>query len=450
MNNVTVEKEMELSDATVEGPMKLSLWVDEFIRNDKTKAYYKSALRNWVRCMYGPGCVDDYRMTYSISGGEESMELMRAEQNRRTSEIDSMVMKYVDDDRDLAKDMREFVRWMEKEIYANTSIHMFCCMVKLYLADIGGEYELSKRDWRRVKRLLPPNLPLTQDEAPTKEQIRMLLHHMGTHGRAWTLFLSSSGARQGEAIQLRMSDLNMDADPPYTDIRPKYTKKGVGGRRVFFNYECRGALLEWFKNKDTRRKKTPGGELFPKDMVFGFDIGTAQYLWRSALAKAGLAKRDPNTKKRLHVYHMHTLRKFFRTEMGLAGVPDVVVHGWMGHKGYQSEAYDRVGKKKAGEIYKEYMDAVTIYERELSTKLKEDLTETKRLAEKAISDKMELEVFIDFMGEEFDIPKGLDVKKKFHEIITRTVSRRQEMLELENRGLELEKRVSELEEKMGG
>ncbi len=422
-----------MSELTDETKMKLSDWLDEFIRDDKTKTYYQAALRCWIKSVYGPNSVDDYTKTFTFSGGEESTAKMMGEVTRRTREIDTWTMKYLDDDRDLPGDMREFVRWAEKDEYAPSTIHNFCGMVKTYFDDVGGKYEISERDWRRVKVLMRPNKPVTQDDAPTKEQLKMILSHASVHGRAWILFLESSGARQGEVIQLKMIDINMDADPPYANIRAEYTKKKISGRRVWYNYETRDALREWFKVKDTRRKKIPGGELFPKDMVWGFGIGAAQYLWRSALEKAGLNKRDTNTKKRIHIYHMHTLRKFFRSAMGEAGVPDVIVHAWMGHSAYLSEAYDRIGNPFLSKMYKEKMDVVTIYEQELSQQLK-DKYEAKRLeAEENARRANEVTFFIDSLGRTFDVDDRMTIQEKMDEIMTKAALVKYDREELDDR-----------------
>ncbi len=51
---------------------------------------------------------------------------------------------------------------------------------------------------------------------------------------------------------------------------------------------------------------------------------------------------------------------------GKAGVPDVIVHGWMGHKGYLDDAYSR-GFELLGDIYRENMHVVTVYEEDLSS-----------------------------------------------------------------------------------
>lgn len=124
------------------------------------------------------------------------------------------------------------------------------------------------------------------------------------------------------------------------------------------SYEARDAIKEWLKTKDSRRKPRTN-EPYPKDMVFGFNVYNFEAMWRRALEKAGFDKRDSET--RIHIYHVHTLRKFFSTQMSLDGVSRDIYEAWMGHKRYLDEAYHRYSLEQLGNIYEANMDAVSIY-----------------------------------------------------------------------------------------
>jgi len=67
---------------------------------------------------------------------------------------------------------------------------------------------------------------LTLDKVPSNVQLRKILMHMPVHGKALYLVLVSSGMRIGEALQVKLDDVDSDHDPPEVNIRRGYTKSG--------------------------------------------------------------------------------------------------------------------------------------------------------------------------------------------------------------------------------
>ncbi|GAH06918.1 unnamed protein product, partial [marine sediment metagenome] len=135
-----------------------------------------------------------------------------------------------------------------------------------------------------------------------------------------------------------MEDLHLEADPPWVNIREEYTMGEVGSRIMWFSYEARDAIVEWHKLRKTIKK--PGGHgLYDENLVFNYTQDAFSAGWIAVLRRGDggqkppqFAKRDPSTKIRMYVYHPHTLRKWFRTNMGLegtykghSGVPDMIV-----------------------------------------------------------------------------------------------------------------------------
>ena len=60
-------------------------------------------------------------------------------------------------------------------------------------------------------------------------------------------------------------------------------------------------------------------------------------MWNMACNKDGIAGRDKRKNRR--IFHLHTLRKFFRTEVGL----DLdIIHALIGHAEYLDDAYLRI------------------------------------------------------------------------------------------------------------
>jgi len=192
------------------------------------------------------------------------------------------------------------------------------------------------------------------------------------------------------------------------------------------SYEARDALKEWFRIKDTRRKrikdkntKSPkrrSYDFYPKNMVFGFEPHNFSFMWRLALKKAGLDQRDPTTKLHYYIYHIHTLRKFFRTNMGLAGVKDFVVHAWQGHKAYLSQAYDRLSKEEMAKQYLDHMDAVSIYDVSVDvTSFKEKLASMSQQLETQKKDRSLVEALLTEHG----IPDDKPMDERLISLITK-------------------------------
>jgi len=308
-------------------------WLENNFRIEGTRNQYKGALLNFLQSVYGE---DEYTSIHQIDEG---------------------VGRYLKEKEiNFLGDLKKLVRFMDSKGYAPMTINGTATVVKVFFEE--HEHEISKKEWKQLRRLLPPSVAITQDKILTKEQTRRVLAHLPINGRAIALFLLSSGSRTGETLKLKKENLDLDADPPEATFRATTTKKGVGGRTVFMSYEARDMIKEWLAIKDSRFK-TGGHGKYPKDLVFGISNRGFQSMWNLALKKASLATRDSETN--IHVYHVHTLRKFFETNMSLAGVPNDIYEAWMGHTGYLGGAYKRYSKQQTAKIYKKHMNAVTIY-----------------------------------------------------------------------------------------
>jgi len=206
----------------------------------------------------------------------------------------------------------------------------------------------------------------TRDLKPTKEQLKKIIEYCSDiKAKALFLFLASSGARIGETLKIEIEDFELEADPPRAYIRGEITKSGVGERTVYFSYEARDALKNWLAIKDNTRKST--GDTFKSPLMFPISIQTAITMFYTATNKAGLDQKDRRTNRRL--IHIHSLRKFFRSNIGL----DIdITHALMGHSGYLDEAYVRLNEAEVAEAYKKNMVKVSVYAVE-DLELKKDL-----------------------------------------------------------------------------
>jgi integrase len=248
------------------------------------------------------------------------------------------------------------------------TINTYSGAVKVFFQDHG--IEINGLKVMRRRGFLPRRVKAqTQDRPPTVEELKKIVNYMSLGGRALTLFLSSSGCRVGESVQIRREDLNLEADPPRAFIRGENTKAKVGERTVFFSYEARDAIKDWLNVKDTRKNKR--GKSLIKEIVFPFSRTTFFEMFREATQKAGLVSRDQRTQRFL--VHPHTLRKFFRNRIKLERD---FTEALMGHVEGIYEAYRRVDLEEVAAAYKQNMVNVSVFVDEslMDTKVFEKLS----------------------------------------------------------------------------
>jgi integrase len=256
---------------------------------------------------------------------------------------------------DVTADIRKFLASMDGR--PSKTVHTYTAAVKMFMQDHG--LKVPEDEWRKIRRrgFMPKRSKAeTHDRKPNREEIKKILNYCDIKCKSEVLFLVSSGARIGETLQLKVADLKLDADPPEANIRSEYTKGGVGGRIVYFSYEARDAIKDWLRIKNETNRRSGDGS-YKSEKVFPWDSSTARFMWNMAADKASLDKRDNSTNRR--VLHLHSLRKFFRSNIGL---DSDLTNALMGHVEYLDDSYLRL--EQEGEIakaYKEAMPNVSIY-----------------------------------------------------------------------------------------
>jgi len=287
--------------------------------------------------------------------------------------------KYIKSEPDAATDIRRFIVSMEDK--PKKSLLTYTTILKVFYQDNGVVLDDNK--WKKLRRrgFIPKHARAeTRDKKPTIQQLKKILNYMDVKGRSMVLFLLSSGARIGETLQLQHEDFNLEADPPRAFIRGEYTKGGVGQRTVYFSYEARDAIKDWVKIKAKTGKRD--GSTHEDERVFSWGLFTARDMWNRAIAKVGIDFKDKKTGRR--IYHLHSLRKFFRTKIGL----DLdVTHALMGHVEYLDESYLRQDGEEIAEAYLEAMPNVSVYAVE-SSEIKDLVQENEDLRKRL--EKMEI------------------------------------------------------------
>jgi len=263
---------------------------------------------------------------------------------------------YLKDNPDTEADIRKFLQSMDGK--PSKTVSCYTQIVKVFFQDHG--VKVPDEAWKKIRRrgFMPKRVRAeTKDKKPTKAMLKKILNYASLITRALILFLISSGARIGETLQLKKEDFDLEADPPKVHIRREYTKGGVGERTVFFSYEARDAIKDWLAIKDGLTKRGNHGD-YSGETVFPLNSNTARWMWNRACDKAGIGTKDNHTGRR--IYHLHSLRKFFRTKIGL----DLdIVSALMGHVEGLDKAYVRLDQdREIAEAYLEAMPNVSVYQ----------------------------------------------------------------------------------------
>ncbi len=303
--------------------------------------------------------------------------------------LDEIAEKYFNKERDYEKDVQNFVKSLNG--MAPLTVKHKVSSIKTFLLE--NDVEIPQKFWKKVGRRIKGSRALALDRIPTTKEFKKLLLHMPIQGKALFFTIQSSGMRIGEALGSTIDDLYLNEEPARVQIRGEITKSG-NSRHAFISREAKEALEEWLKVREDYIKSAVGkSHIYQKSLrieyidektgetktkfdsrIFPFDPTTAYSVWKKALHKSGLNGKDKSTGK--EKIHPHTLRKFFRTRLGAAGIPVNVVEALMGHEGYLTEVYRRYTLDDLRKFYLKGESALSVFtETQEVTKLRKEIKE---------------------------------------------------------------------------
>ena len=264
--------------------------------------------------------------------------------------------------RDYESDIKKLFVKLSENGRPPKTVRTYLFAVKGYLMD--NDIEFKQMFWRKISRRVKGNKARTLDEVPADAStLRKLFTHMDVKGRSLFLVLTSSGMRIGESLQIKLGDLDLDKEPAWISIRGENSKNG-DSRICFISAEAKESLQEWLGQREKWLKGaiSRGNGLgvtksLEDDRVFPITENVALTIWKNALEKAGLVKRDPSTNRR--TLHPHVLRKYFRTKLGKVNVD--FAETIMGHAGYLTDAYRRYGVEEVAKFYLENQHLLYVF-----------------------------------------------------------------------------------------
>jgi hypothetical protein len=263
--------------------------------------------------------------------------------------------KVVEELKDTSKAEKLLNSWIGKlakrDWSPNTQIHSFSYMKRFLLSN---DVELN---WRRV--VLPKGRKVVSDKAPSKDELRRILMYAPSWLKATVLLLASSGLRVGSLDYLKLKNANLDFDSQVglLKVPPEATKAKVG-YYTFFTEEAKAMLT---KHLEARKKKgeilTEESPLIKPTMKKNTNYESIRHSYLRTLKKAGLTEKS----QRFHMLHLHSLRKFFRTNLE-AILTESQIERLLGHVStqYLDGSYFRPPERDMLENYRRAIPALTI------------------------------------------------------------------------------------------
>jgi len=286
-------------------------------------------------------------------------------------DMDSFVKNYLDqleDEEEFIDDIKGFISYMNNDLAPKT-INLYLSSVKEFFEE-KTEYKIEEAEWKAIRRRqVPTAKAVSKDKILNQKELRQVVSHLDSMGTSLILFLISSGARPKEAVSLKVEDLDLEADPPRAELNREITKNGVG-RVVFMTDEARDSIKDWLRIRKGMSKATPKDKRDEEDSnsydtkeVWNCTTNLVRKKWNTALKKAGLDETDKRTNVERHVYHLYSLRRYFRTNMNSERD---IIETLLGHEGYLDSSYRRYRDEELAEEYKTAENSLKIYEAEKS------------------------------------------------------------------------------------
>jgi integrase len=187
-----------------------------------------------------------------------------------------------------------------------------------------------------------PTVEEILDEAPTPDEIRLILARCNAKMKAFILLLATSGMRLGEAVQLRLGDVDLDSRPTRIVIPAQYTKNSKE-RETYISREARSAIQVWlgtWSNRADWNPPSPGSRLFRFEGEVHMAEKNASHVFRRIMKHLPELDKPASDGHRVHKIHFHSFRKFFFSRT-MPAIGEERAHALMGHSFYMQTYYRR-------------------------------------------------------------------------------------------------------------
>lgn len=312
--------------------------------------------------------------------------------------------EYLNNHRDYQKDIKEYMIELGKKPPYTRNLGITA--IKMFLMDNLKDFDniLPPTFWFRLRTGKNKGArAVTLDKTPTPDELKHLLQYANLSGKALFMTLATSGMRVNELLSLTWDDIKLHKKPCSIEIPANITKSGQP-RITFVTDETREVLKAWKReHKDYLAKHKVGGKnnykKFIKDQndnhVFPFTYQNSWFMWERLIKKANLDSIDKTTGR--YQYHIHALRKFFRTRLPkVIGVD--ITEFLMGHENYLTREYRHYPEDEIAKEYQKGMDRLLIFEKEADTSdLREEMIEKEKQIQELLEWKKITEMKLDIL-----------------------------------------------------
>ena len=320
---------------------KIAAYVSKY-SNPSSGAGYKSSIEAFLRCIFG-------------------LQKVGSDGKKIPHDYESLFDEYLSNKkRDKVADITAFSACLVRESVSKQSARQQLTYAVKFLRAHG--INILKDDIQDLKRENKGGAA-TVDKVMDHNVICKALKGSDVRSRALILVLASSGLRIGEALSLSMSDIDLNMIPTMISIRAENSKNGQA-RFTFITPEAKDALTDYLKvrNKYIVRADKHAEVLgvSPRketDLLFPVTDSSVNKMWETMLKNAGLYTRDEKSGR--NQYRIHSLRKFFISQLSMAGARTLAEH-LAGHTGYLDASYRQVSPEFAAREYLKLQSVLTV------------------------------------------------------------------------------------------
>lgn len=229
--------------------------------------------------------------------------------------------------RDLIFDFR---RYLEKEKYAPKTINALDGAVRSFFTAVLGRSGMIN-----VKNYRNREVSTKKDLVPTLEELKKMIDVCSLPEKLRILFIAQTGMRISDALKLKVGDIQRELElgrvPLAISYLPQKDRESIGERITFLasdGVEILKRYLEWRQRKG--ENLTSDSPLFVGRTRRGDRPLTQQKfnkMLKNIAVKAGL-----NGDGKYGVIRVHSLRKFFITQLTNHGVEDKIINFLTCHK----------------------------------------------------------------------------------------------------------------------
>ncbi len=191
------------------------------------------------------------------------------------------------------------------------------------------------------------------DDPLTREIIQRILNVSNPRFKTLILLLCSSGMRLGEALALRVRDVDFNSRPTCIRIPPSITKTSQA-RETFVTEEATVALKDYLGY----RLKRLDEHIFGKYDNLQYAENNVVTGFRNIMQRVPDLNETIQDNSGRYKIHIHSFRKFFFSTVTTALNP-TVAHAWMGHSDYLDTYYRKTFEERC-ELYLQVEPYLTI------------------------------------------------------------------------------------------